>query len=115
MDIEFGLVTSAALPARIKQSDSFLSVDEEQWVDLRHYAAQLEAENKDEKVLVLIVAHGTPEQRAAEEEQAAIERRDAARAEEMDAQRRAQEEAEREEKSRLRERSEEIFNALYGR
>ena len=122
MEVEYGLVTSAALPAKIRQSDSFLAVDKAQWDDLEQYAKQLEAESEDEKVMVLIVAQGTPEQQAAEAKQQAAE--DAALKSARDAQARAaaerqaaakKEEEEREENERLRRRSKEIFNALYGR
>lgn len=122
MEVEYGLVTSAALPAKIKQSDSFLSVDKAQWDDLEQYAKQLEAENEDERVMVLIVAQGTPEQQAAEAKRQAAEEaqlkaaRDAesrAAAEKAALAKKAEEEQEENEK--LRRRSKEIFNALYGR
>ena len=122
MEVEYGLVTSAALPAKIKQSDSFLAVDKAQWNDLEQYAKQLEAQSDDERVMVLLVAQGTPEQQAAEakrqsaEEAALKAARDAqarAAAEQASAAQKAEED--REENERLRRRSKEIFNALYGR
>lgn len=122
MEVEYGLVTSSALPAKIKQSESFLSVDKAQWDDLEQYAKQLEAENEDEKVMVLIVAQGTPEQQAAEAKRQAAEEasikasRDAegrAAAEKAAAEQKDLED--KKENEKLRRRSQEIFNALYGR
>ena len=66
MEVEYALVTSTALPSKVRESDNFLEVDERQWKDLVEYSKKLEAENEDEKVMVLIVAQGTPEQQEEE-------------------------------------------------
>ena len=112
-----------------------MEVDEAQWEDLVEYSKSLKERTDKEKVMVLIVAHGTPEQEAEEqrriqEEEEALrqlteEQYQKAR-EEISAEfqkkeeKEMKEEEEEEEKqkridSRLRARSKEIINALYGR
>jgi len=122
MEVEYALVTSTALPEKVRQSDNFLEVDEKQWEDLVEYSKKLKANSNDEKVMVLIVAQGTPEQQAEERRRQEEEEKRLKQLEQ------SAEEAEREkliqkelkekedrEKARLRARSREILNALYGR
>ena len=68
MEVEYGLVTSSALPDKIRDSENFLEVDASQWFDLVEYSKKLEPLKESEKVMVLCVAHGTPEQEARERE-----------------------------------------------
>lgn len=122
MDLEYALVTSSSLPDKVKSSKNYLEVDKDQWFDLVEYSKKLEAQSDKEKVLVLIVAQGTPEQQAEEKKK---EEEEAARIKALE---KESQEAEREkliqqelkekeerEKARLRARSREIINALYGR
>lgn len=135
MDVEYALVTSSALPSKVKESDYFMEVDEAQWEDLVEYSKTLEERSDKEKVMVLIVAHGTPEQE--EEERKRIEAEEKALQDLRDEEyQKARAEVEEEYKSkeikeleaeveeskkqeridnRLRARSKEIMNALYGR
>ena len=122
MEVEYGLVTSSALPDKIRESDNFLEVDDDQWHDLVEYSKKLEPLKESEKVMVLVVAHGTPEQEAAERERELAEQEKLARleAKEQEAARESliqdeMKEKEGREKARLRARSREIMNALYGR
>lgn len=122
MEVEYALVTSTALPSKVRESDNFLEVDEKQWLDLVEYSKKLEAENSSEKVMVLIVAQGTPEQqeeekRRMEEEEnrlAQLEAKEQEAERERLIQQELQEKKQRED-ARLRARSREIMNALYGR
>jgi hypothetical protein len=41
-----------------------MEVDKNQWYDLVDYAKNLEPTKESEKVMVLVVAHGTPEEEA---------------------------------------------------
>ena len=122
MEVEYGLVTSSALPDKIRESDNFLEVDSSQWYDLVEYSQKLEPLKASEKVMVLVVAHGTPEQEAREKEKEKAEQEKIARLEqkELDEERETlikqeMQEKENREKARLRARSREIMNALYGR
>ncbi len=122
MELEYALVTSSALPEKVRESSNFLEVEEKQWLDLVEYSKKLEAENEAEKVMVLIVAQGTPEQqeeeRRAEEAEkariAALEQKEQEAEREKLIQKEMQEKQERE-NARLRARSREIMNAIYGR
>lgn len=122
MEVEYALVTSTALPSKVRESDNFLEVDEKQWLDLVEYSKKLEAENSSEKVMVLIVAQGTPEQQEEERRKIEEEEKKLAKleAKEQEAEREKliqqelQEKKQRED-ARLRARSREIMNALYGR
>jgi hypothetical protein len=122
MEVEYGLVTSSALPDKIRESDNFLEVDSSQWHDLVEYSQKLEPLKESEKVMVLVVAHGTPEQEEREKEKEKAEQEKIARLEqrELDEERETlikqeMQEKENREKARLRARSREIMNALYGR
>ena len=122
MEVEYALITSSALPSKVKKSDSFLEVDEEQWFDLVEYSKALEPRKDSEKVMVLVVAQGTPEQEAAERaaeeaEKAELKRlQDEARKQEALSQsNKKQREEEEQRKKKLRARSREIMNALYNR
>jgi len=122
MEVEYGLVTSSALPDKIRESDNFLEVDSSQWHDLVEYSQKLEPLNENEKVMVLVVAHGTPEQEAREKEKEKAEKEKLARMEQKEIEEQREglinqeiQEKENREKARLRARSREIMNALYGR
>lgn len=122
MEVEYGLITSSAVPEKIRASSSFMEVDKDQWYDLVEYAKKLEPTKNSEKVMVLVVAHGTPEEEAAERERMEKEEAELARLKAAEQEKLAQEqeekekaEAEQRENARLRARSKEILNALYGR
>ena len=122
MEVEYALVTSTALPDKVRQSDNFLEVDEKQWEDLVEYSKKLEAKSSEEKVMVLIVAQGTPEQQEEERKRLKEEEDRLALLEEKEAQAERErliqqelKEKEDREAARLRARSREIINALYGR
>ena len=70
MEVDYALVTSSALPEQVKQSESFMHIDEGQWKDLLQYSKEIEASSSKEKILVLLVAQGTPEEDKLEEEKA---------------------------------------------
>ena len=122
MDLEYALVTSSSLPDKVKTSKNYLEVDKDQWYDLVEYSKKLKAHSEKEKVLVLIVAQGTPEQqeeeRRQEEEEAkriaALEKQSEEAEREKLIQQELKEKEERE-AARLRASSREILNALYGR
>ena len=42
MEVEYGLITSSAVPDRLRASDSFMEVDKDQWFDLVEYSKQHE-------------------------------------------------------------------------
>jgi len=122
MEVEYGLITSSAVPERIRASSSFMEVDKEQWYDLVEYAKKLDPRKESEKVMVLVVAHGTPEEEAEEkkrieEEEAELARLKAAEQKKLieEEQEKERAEAQAREEARLRARSKEILNALYGR
>ena len=122
MEVEYGLVTSSALPDKIRDSENFLEVDASQWFDLVEYSKKLEPLKESEKVMVLCVAHGTPEQEAREREREKAEEEKLARLEAKEQEEERErliseemKEKENREKARLRARSREIMNALYGR
>jgi len=122
MDVEYGLITSSAVPEKLRASSSFMEVDKEQWYDLVEYAKNLDPIKPSEKVMVLVVAHGTPEEEAAEKKRIEEEEAELARLKAEEARQKSESEKQKElleaqkrEQARLRARSKEIFNALYGR
>jgi uncharacterized protein YdaU (DUF1376 family) len=122
MEVEYGLITSSAVPEQLRASKSFMEVDKNQWYDLVDYAKSLDPTKESEKVMVLVVAHGTPEEEAAEQKRLEKEAAEVARLkaeEQKNIQQKQSEqekqESEQREQSRLRARSKEILNALYGR
>lgn len=122
MEVEYALVTSTALPQKVRESNNFLEVEEKQWEDLVEYSKKLDPQNEEEKVMVLIVAQGTPEQQEEErkEEEAEKLRIESLEAEKSEAERerliqQELKEKENRENARLRARSREIINAIYGR
>lgn len=115
MSLDYALVTSSSLPEEVKKSPHYVSVDKAQWLDLVDYSQDLVDQDKNQKVLFLIVAKGTAEQ---EEEDKERERQEALLAEKKSEKTTAEAEAEKEEKEKrikLRAESKSIFNALYGR
>jgi len=122
MEVEYGLITSSAVPEKLRASSSFMEVDKEQWYDLVEYAKNLDPIKPSEKVMVLVVAHGTPEEEAAEKKRIEEEEAELARLKAEEAKQKSEAEkqkefleAEQREQARLRARSKEILNALYGR
>jgi len=108
MSLEYALVTSSSLPNKVKDSSNYMEVGKEQWLDLVDYSNDLVNADPSQKILFLIVAKGTAEQEAADNEaQEAIAQ---SKQEEIEEQQRAMEE-----KRLLRKKSKSIFNALYGR
>jgi hypothetical protein len=126
MSLEYALITDSSLPEEVKSSNHYISVDKKQWIDLIEYSEDLVDSDPDQRVLFLIVAKGTPEQEAEDDER---KRKEKADWEELHSQKSAAEKElllkqqkekelkklETEEKSKLREKSESIFNALYRR
>lgn len=137
MSLEYALITDSSLPEEVKESEYYVAVDKKQWLDLVDYSESLVDADPTQKILFLIVAKGTPEQEAADQErklqeQAEEEERErkaeeerelllsqksAAELELLEKQRAEEEAAEKAEKERdaLRQKSKSIFNALYKR
>ena len=67
-EVEYALVTSSALPSEIQESDHYISLDKTQWLDLVDYSADLVKTDEDQEILFLIVAKGTAEQQAEDDE-----------------------------------------------
>jgi len=111
LSLEYALITDSCLPEEVKKSEYFVAVDKKQWLDLIDYSEGLVDADPNQKVLFLIVAKGTPEQ----EEEAA--RKKAERQQEWEKLNAEKErlKREQEEKTKLRKKSESIFNALYHR
>ena len=133
MDLEYALVTSSSLPDQVRESQYYATLNKEQFLDLVDYSEVLVSEDKTQKVLLLMVAKGTEEQReedlrrkreaelalkqAADAQAQNLSRAEAAAAE------LAREKSEREaatteeemRKKSLRERSRSIINGLYNR
>lgn len=137
MSLEYALITDSSLPEEVKDSDYYLAVDKKQWLDLVDYSEGLVNADPEQKILFLIVAKGTAEQEAADEErkrqeeleeeqrkrkekeerEALMSEKTAAELELLERQKEdleAQEKADRE-RALLREKSKSIFNALYKR
>jgi len=129
MSLEYALITDSSLPVEVKESDYYVTVDKEQWVDLVDYSENLVNQDSSQKILFLIVAKGTPEQESADAERRRKEEEELEKAEKdraalersLSAQDKLkQEQAElaaqnRRDKEELRNKSKSIFNALYRR
>jgi hypothetical protein len=129
MSLEYALITDSSLPNAVKESEYYLAVDKNQWLDLIDYSESIADQDSDQSILFLIVAKGTSEQEAADEKRRREEENEENRlAQERKAleenlsekekleKERADAEARRnEEKQELRKRSKSIFNALYNR
>lgn len=63
-EVEYALVTSSALPGQIQESEHYIGLDKDQWLDLVDYSADLVQTDTDQEILFLIVAKGTTEQQA---------------------------------------------------
>jgi len=63
-DLQYALVTSSALPNEIRDSEHYINIEKEQWLDLVDYSADLVGTDEDQEILFLIVAKGTSEQQA---------------------------------------------------
>ena len=63
-DLQYALVTSSALPNEIRDSEHYINIEKEQWLDLVDYSADLVGTDEDQEILFLIVAKGTAEQQA---------------------------------------------------
>ena len=122
MSLEYALITDSSLPNAVKESDHYVSVDKDQWLDLIDYSESLVKEDSSQKILFLIVAKGTPEQEAADEERRLKEKAEKERLkndifekEKAEEERLAREALETSAKENLRKKSKSIFNALYHR
>lgn len=137
MSLDYALITDSSLPDAVKESEYYVAVDKKQWLDLVDYSEGLVNADPEQKILFLIVAKGTPEQEAADEErkraeelaeeerrkreaeerEALMSQKTAAELELLEKQREEEEAREKaaREKSLLREKSKSIFNALYKR
>ena len=67
-EVEYALVTSSALPGEIQESEHYISLDREQWLDLVDYSADLVKTDAKQEIVFLIVAKGTTEQQAEDDE-----------------------------------------------
>ena len=63
-DLQYALVTSSALPNEIQESEHYINIEKEQWLDLVVYSSDLVKKDEDQEILFLIVAKGTAEQQA---------------------------------------------------
>lgn len=63
-DLQYALVTSSALPHEIQESEHYIDIEKEQWLDLVDYSTDLVNKDEDQEILFLIVAKGTAEQQA---------------------------------------------------
>ena len=63
-EVEYALVTSSALPGEIQESEHYVGLEKEQWLDLVDYSAELVETDEQQEILFLIVAKGTAEQQA---------------------------------------------------
>ncbi len=122
LSLEYALITSSSLPEKVKESDYYCPVDRAQWLDLVDYAQDIVDQDKDQRILFLIVAKGTEEQETADaalKEEALQEQTEAAEAlqekQRAEAEAAARAKAEKEKSQRLRAKSKSIFNALYNR
>ena len=122
MSLEYALITDSSLPNKIKESDYYVSVDKDQWLDLIDYSENIIEQDDSQKVLFLIVARGTPEQEAADrklKEKEAAERRaleqNLSEQERLEAEKNKLEAERLAAKQELRKKSKSIFNALYKR
>ena len=133
MDLEYALITSSSLPGQVRESDYYTTLSKAQFLDLVDYSEVLVDQDSKQKVLLLMVAKGTPEQQEEDNQRkkleaatakAAQQAQNAALTKAQAAQARlAQDEAERiksqaEDEGRrkaLRDRSKAIINGLYNR
>ena len=66
--VEYALVTSSTLPSELQESEHYISLEKEQWVDLVDYSADLVKSDTNQEIVFLIVAKGTPEQQASDDD-----------------------------------------------
>ena len=69
--VEYALVTSSALPGEIAESEHYISLEKEQWIDLVDYSTDLVKTDPNQEIVFLIVAKGTPEQQASDDDRRA--------------------------------------------
>lgn len=129
MSLEYALITDSSLPNFVKESEYYVPVDKNQWIDLIDYSEGIVEKDPDQKILFLIVAKGTPEQEAKDAEKNRLEREARERAEmdraeleknlseqeKREREKRRLEQEQAEEKNKLRQKSKKIFNALYNK
>ena len=133
MDLEYALVTSSSLPDQVQESDYYTTLSKAQFLDLVDYSEVLVGEDPAQKVLLLMVAKGTPEQESEDadrkkreeaelkalqqREEAALTKAQASEARQANAEAaRIKSQAEEEgRKKALRDRSKAIINGLYKR
>lgn len=63
-DLQYALVTSSALPNEIQESEHYINIEKEQWLDLVDYSSELVKQDEEQEIIFLIVAKGTKEQQA---------------------------------------------------
>ena len=61
-DLQYALVTSSALPNEIQESEHYINIEKEQWLDLVDYSSELVKQDEEQEIIFLIVAKGTKEQ-----------------------------------------------------
>jgi len=68
MNLDYALVTDSSLPEQVKDSDNFVSLDKDQWLDLVEYSEEIVSEDSSQEILFLICARGTPDQEEADKQ-----------------------------------------------
>ena len=76
MSLEYALITDSSLPIEVKESDYYVSVDKEQWIDLVDYSENLVNQDSSQKILFLIVAKGTAEQESEDSKRRQMEQQE---------------------------------------
>jgi hypothetical protein len=67
-ELQYALVTSSALPSEIKESEHYIGLDKEQWLDLVDYSTEVVKTDQKQEILFLIVAKGTAEQQVEDDQ-----------------------------------------------
>ena len=75
-DLQYALVTSSALPGEIQESEHYIDLEKEQWLDLVDYSAEVVGTDDQQEILFLIVAKGTTEQQAEDDARRAAKERE---------------------------------------
>jgi hypothetical protein len=67
-ELQYALVTSSALPSEIQESEHYIGLDKEQWLDLVDYSTEVVKTDQKQEILFLIVAKGTAEQQVEDDQ-----------------------------------------------
>ncbi len=120
MSLKYALITDSSLPNKVKESDYFVEVEKDQWLDLIDYSEEVVSQDSSQNILFLIVAKGTPEQDEADrlrQEEEALKSKDLEsklkHQKELDLKNASLDRKAKEAKESLRKKSKTIYNALY--